>query len=389
MTVQRRDFDVIVAGAGAAGASAAYYLRQAGLRVLVVEKARLPRYKACGGAIPRPILEQLPFTFDSVTQTTPAEVRLSFPGLAPVDVTFPDPPVAMVMRSEFDAHVLGHSDAEVLEATPVTGVSQSRDEVRIQAGDRVFTARYVVGADGATSLVARSLGLRGTRRLGGTLAAEVPLQGNAALQAEYGNRALFVFGATPWGYAWIFPKNGLLSVGISRFRPGRTNLRVALRREMSRLGIGLEGVDLHGHPIPCYQSPPWRQWRRQPQERLSTGRCLLVGDAAGLVDPTTGEGIRYAIISARLAAEAIVLDDVTGYEAAIWGEVGHSLATAGLLASLFYRWPRRSFQLGLRNPATIWHFLDLLAGRTTYQGIGRRLITSTARWFLAGRRSGG
>jgi flavin-dependent dehydrogenase len=230
--------------------------------------------------------------------------------------------------------------------------------------------------------------LRRARRLGGTLAAEVPLHGNDVLQAEYGNRAIFVFGATPWGYAWVFPKNGFLSVGVGRFRPGRTNLRMALRHEMSRLGIGLEGLDLHGHPIPCYQAPPWLQWRGQPQERLSTGRCLLVGDAAGLVDPLTGEGIRYAIISARLAAEAIALDDVTGYEAAIWREVGHSLATAGMLARSFYRWPKRGFQLVLRNPATVWRFLDLLAGRTGYQGIGRRLLTSTARWLLGGRRSG-
>ena len=84
----RPEFDVIVAGAGAGGAAAAYYLTQAGLRVLVVERACLPRYKACGGAIPRPALERLPFTFDGVIRAAPGEVRLTFPGLAPVDLPF-------------------------------------------------------------------------------------------------------------------------------------------------------------------------------------------------------------------------------------------------------------------------------------------------------------
>jgi flavin-dependent dehydrogenase len=241
-----------------------------------------------------------------------------------------------------------------------------------------------VGADGATSQVARSLGLRRKPRFGGTLEAEVPLKGDGILQAAHGERAIFSMSVIPWGYAWVFPKGESLSVGIGRFRPGRADLRAGLQREMDRLGIPLNGARFHGHPLPCYHAPPWPLWNRRSQERLSTRRCLLVGDAAGLVDPLLGEGIRYAITSARLAAESILHDDLSGYEAAIWREIGHSLATAGLAANTYHRLPRLGYQIGLRNPATVRLLVDVLTERSSYEGIGRRMLAAMAHWFLEG-----
>jgi len=385
--MNRPDFDVIVAGAGAGGAAVAWFLTQAGFRVLVVEKARLPRYKACGGAVPRHTLERFPIVFDDVIRSAPTEVRFTFPRQPELDITLPDRPIVMVVRSEFDAFLLARSGAEVLDGVPVSGVQENGDCVEVRAGDRCLTARYVVGADGATSQVARCLGLRRERKWGGSLEAEVPLDGDGALAQAYRNRAVFAMGSISWGYSWVFPKGDHLSVGIGRVRPGRADLRSALSREMERLGICIDGAQVQGHPLPCYQTPRW-PWGRGAQETLSTRRCLLVGDAAGLLDPLIGEGIRYAIISARLAAEAIVAGALAGYEAAIWREIGHSLATAGMVANTYYRLPHLSHRIGLRNPATVGHILDVLVEKASYEGIGRRLFAAAIGWLLFGNRSG-
>jgi flavin-dependent dehydrogenase len=293
----------------------------------------------------------------------------------------------MVMRSDFDAFLLARSGADVLEGVAVTGVREDDHRVQVQAGDRSLTARYLVGADGATSQVAKCLGLRRERQWGGSLEAEVPLDGDGALAQAYGNRAVFAMGSLSWGYSWVFPKGDTLSVGIGRVRPGRADLRKALHREAERLGICLDDAKAYGHPLPCYQTPRW-PWGRGAQEPLATRRCLLVGDAAGLLDPLIGEGIRYAIVSARLAAEAIVADTLAGYEAAIWREIGHSLATAGMVANTYYRLPNLSHRIGLRNPATVRHILDILVEQASYEGIGRRLFAAAIGWLLFGNRTG-
>jgi len=242
----------------------------------------------------------------------------------------------------------------------VIGVVEERDQVRVNTADgQELTARYLLGADGANSVVARALGLRQRKVLGAAIEAEVPVDGQTL--AEYAQTALFEFGTVPGGYLWIFPKKEHLSVGIAVFDKSRADLRGILRGEMTKFGIELDGIPLHAHPLPVH-------WYH---ERLATERTLLVGDAAGLVDPFLGEGIRYAVRSARLAAEAIAEDEVKVYTSRVQQKIGTGLRRARWLARLFYGLPRLCFLLSVRHPRVVQTFADMLDERATYFDISK------------------
>jgi geranylgeranyl reductase family protein len=353
-------YDVIVVGAGIGGAAAAYFLGRADQQVLVLEKEALPRYKACGGGVPKSVFRYFSFPFDEVVESEIAAVRFSYSRRKEVTFPLPAKPVAMVMRDRFDALVLSQTRAEVRDSTTVIGVVEERDQVRVNTADgQELAARYLLGADGVNSVVARALGLRQKKVLGAAIEAEVPVDGQTL--AEYAQTALFEFGTVPGGYLWIFPKKEHLSVGIAVFDKSRADLRGILRGEMTKFGIELDGTPLHAHPLPVH-------WYH---ERLATERTLLVGDAAGLLDPFLGEGIRYAVRSARLAAEAIAKDELKVYTSRVQQKIGAGLHRARWLARLFYGLPRLCFLLDVRNPRVVQAFADMLDERANYFDISK------------------
>jgi geranylgeranyl reductase family protein len=312
--------------------------------------------------VPKSVFRRFPFPFDEVVESEIAAVRFSYSGRREIAFPLPAQPVAMVMRDRFDAFVLSQARAEVRDSTAVIGVVEERDRVRVGTGDgQELAARYLLGADGANSVVARALGLRQRKVLGAAIEAEVQVDG--WILAEYAQTVLFEFGAVPGGYLWIFPKKEHLSVGIAVLGKSRADLRSILRREMTRFGIELDGTPLHAHPLPVH-------WYH---ERLATERTLLVGDAAGLVDPFLGEGIRYAVRSARLAAKVIAKDEVRAYTPGVQQEIGAGLRRARWLARLFYGLPRLGFFLGTRNPRMVQTFVDMLDEQASYSDIGRHI----------------
>lgn len=356
-------YDVIIAGAGPGGTTAAYFLGQAGQRVLVLEKEMLPRYKACGGGLSaRMLAETFPFPFEEVIETQVKAIAYTF-GQQTITIPLPDPSVRTVMRDRFDAYLLAHARAEVRQGTAVRKVTEPADRVIVETieGD-TFVGRYLVGADGANSVVAHALGLRQGKTMAAAIEAEVPA--SPEVLRRFGEALQFIFGNVHHGYAWIFPKAKGLSVGIAALRPKPGQLQAALAQVAARYGLSLAGVRLHGHPIPIYTG-----W-----EPIVTARILLVGDAAGLVDPFSGEGIRPAIKSGRLAAEAILSGQPNRYSTLIWREIGFS-HTFGLgLAFLFYNFPRICFLLGAANPYATHAFMDMLADRAGYPEVILRVF---------------
>ncbi len=357
-------FDVIIAGGGPGGAAAAYFLGEAGLRVLVLEKETLPRYKACGGAISVQLLEEFPFSFDPVIEARIKEISYAYQG---ENLTFPLPhrPILMVMRAEFDQFLLSQAQAEICQRAAVRSVEEMPDRVIVQTKDgRTFESRYLIGADGPSSVVARSLGLRRGKKLLGAIEVEVPAP--PEVMARYKDTSTFIIGEISMGYLWIFSKAEHLSVGIGALHPKPGELQSTFRRVMESYGISIEGLPLHGHPVPLYSG----------REKISTARTLLVGDAAGLVDPLSGEGIRYAVTSGRLAAEAILSGEIHQYEPRIQRQIGASHRYAKIMAEVLFRYPGACFDLCAHHPSVKQAIAGLLSGRGGYSRVILSLVGS-------------
>ncbi len=356
-------YDVIIVGAGPGGASAAYFLGEAGQRVLVLEKETLPRYKTCGGGISTRMLNKyFPFSFEPVIETKVKAISYAL-GRTSITIPLPDRSMGMVMRDRFDAYILAHARAEVRQGVSVRGVTEIADRVIVETGDgQTFEARYLIGADGASSVVARSLGLRRGKTLVAAIEAEAPV--SPEVLRRFAETPLFIFGEIRLGYLWIFPKSDHLSVGIATFHPKHGQLQTTLSRVMARYNISLEGVPLRGHPIPVHT-------RREP---ITTARTLLVGDAAGVVDPLSGEGIRLAIKSGQLAAKTIQMQRLDLYPGLVYQHIGLGQSLALALDSVFYYLPKLCFMLGMRNPLATQAFMDLLSDRADYPEVIARVI---------------
>ncbi len=355
-------YDVVIVGAGPAGAMAAYQLGRAGCRVLVIERERLPRYKPCAGAIADNVLSALPAPCAEAVERRVTRVRFQLGTEEEAEHELYGTPIAMVDRARFDYALLSQASCTVHDGERVVAVEDGPAQVAVRTTNGgCYGARYAIGADGTFSTVARSLGLGRPAPLWLALEAEVPV--GSELLRPYAEAALFLIGTVPGGYVWVFPKGDHLSFGLGAYGASGPALRLALLEAALQLGMPVEAVRPRGYALPM-------GGRQRP---LQQGRILLAGDAAALVDPLSGEGIRHALHSGRLAAEAILREDTTGYSQRVQAEIGNHLRVGRHIARLFYRFPRQCFRLGARNPAAVAALARTLRGEVTYGQMLRRL----------------
>ncbi|MDT3400377.1 geranylgeranyl reductase family protein [Streptomyces sp. B1866] len=296
-----RVWDVVVVGAGPAGASAAHAAASAGRRVLLLEKARLPRYKTCGGGIIGPSREALPPGFEPPLRDRVHAVTFSLNGRLTRTRRSRHTLFELVSRPEFDAGLVRaarEAGAEVRTGVTVTRVEQHgpavpdrRTVAVVLADGTAVLARAVVGADGSASRIGAHVGVK-LAHVDLGLEAEIPVPPSVA--EDWAGRVLIDWGPIPGSYGWVFPKGDSLTVGVISARGEGTETKRYLDDLIARLGLaGFEPTVSSGHLTRC----------RSDDSPLSRGRVLVCGDAAGLLEPWTREGISFALRSGRLAGE--------------------------------------------------------------------------------------
>ncbi len=365
--LERIERDVVVVGAGPAGSTAARGIASQGRGVLLLDRAKFPRDKPCGGGVTIRCAELLPFDISPVVEhtVTGAEVRLGHRGRR-VQREYGGILTYMTQRRRLDHFLVERAQeagAEFRDGLHVAQVRKLADGTfEVTTRDQLIHARALVGADGANGIVANSLGFARPPE------AAVALEGNIACPdgppAWTQGRVVLQLGVMPGGYAWVFPKGDHINVGVGGWKAiAGPRLRPALERVCRDYGLDSSKLtNLRGHHLPI----------GRPGAPLTTGGAALVGDAGALLDPLSGEGIYAAIASGTAVAPAIEdylagrVQSLIGYELTVAREIVRDAAASKALMDIFHAWPDPWVWL-LQHSGRFWdRFCAVVRGEDGY-----------------------
>ena len=342
---------------------AARQVAERGGRVLLLDKQRFPRDKPCGGGVTLRAASVLDVDLTPAIERTVYGARFSLRLGPAFDRRFEKPLTYMTQRCNLDTHLAMRAadegadlhDGEALRAIE-TGSS-----VTVRTDRDVYTGCVLIGADGANGLVGRSLGLR--REYDEAVALEGNVVFKNGVPDEWSDVVALDLGGLAGGYGWVFPKGDHLNVGVGAWKYASFTLKPKLAQMSERYGLdpaALESVRGHHLPVRVAGTP------------IAQGSVALVGDAAGLVDPLSGEGIHMAFASGRLAGEEALRvlagesGDMLGYQALVDAQLQTELNVSRQLQELFNFAPPPYLAM-MRRSGKFWHFFcALIRGEMTY-----------------------
>jgi len=350
--------DVIVVGGGPAGATAGRHAALMGLKTLVLEKTRFPRVKPCAGALSERARSYLDFALPHHLEEKEIFGGRLYLGDTILEGSKDFRLATMVTRCAFDEFLLAKAEeagATIHMEERVFDFEEHSDYVTVRTSGGTLTARFMIIAEGAQGTLKYRVRTRDKQdEYGLCLVTEIE-ETNELIDRHLPGIIEIHFGVVPMGYGWVFPHDGYYSIGIGCFGHRIAHPRKVMEDFLQRTGFR-GPCKIRGHLIPAGGI-----------ERHITGtRILLCGDAAGFVDPLTGEGIAYALRSGRFAVETIggILgkdrkwNDLRSYETCCYREFGRNLRYALLSARIIHRCPAFFYRVLLQHADALDKYLE-------------------------------
>ncbi|NER78805.1 MAG: geranylgeranyl reductase family protein [Leptolyngbya sp. SIO1D8] len=373
-------YDCVIVGAGPAGSSVAYHLAKQGHSVLLLERAALPRYKPCSGALSPIVADWFDFDFEPVIERKMRRVRYTWKlGDEITSELDTRDPIWIVKRDKFDHFLVKQAIAKgalLRDNTAAKGIEFQHDTWVVKTTEGDFQGRYLVAADGSEGPLSKWLGFKDPKLKDGTtleIAADIALNERCALNFE--------FGLLKNGCLWCFPRQEGYVIGAATFLGNAPkNYQTALEEYASTFAASMEPKQTYTHSLKFWES----------NRPLHTQQAVLVGEAAAIVDPLTAEGIRHGMYSGMKAAEAIhkaLQGDsyaLLGYTEAMY-EWGNNMQWAQRISQVFFRVPGIGYRVGIKRPTATTRMGQLLAGDIQYSDIANRVIKRLSTGLIPGR----
>ncbi len=366
--------DVAIVGGGASGTTTAFHLANKGKKICILEKNRSFPTRICGGGMSAAVQDWFPFSLKPIVNEVITNVefswRLSDKVIAELSGSSP---FWIVKREILDSFLLDQAlsyGCDLLTTFNVIKIERSTNNIwQVTSLDgRQIEAKAIVIADGSQSPWAKKFNLGPKKQnYASTFSGRINRKGNLKNKT-----ARFEFGLVNNGFAWAFPLNDEVSIGMGTFLENKNSMPVAKILKSFLPDLGFDPSEVIG------QEAKLRVWNGH--SKLNGEAILLVGDAASLCDPFLAEGIRPALMSGYEAAKSLnywlegSINNLDGYSKTMRIKWGNSMAWGKRISQVFYRFPKVGYKLGIKRPTAPERIAQILSGNMSYEDIAKRVI---------------
>ncbi len=359
------EYDVIVVGGGPAGSTSAFLLSKAGYEVLLVDKAKFPRKKLCGGLITEKTLNLIQDIFDFSLDELKNDNVIDYVSDS-YQIYFENKQITknhlegkfhLIKRDVYDNYLLQtvkQKGVEVLENTKVTDVDFKNNIIKTEK-DKEFRSDYIIAADGVNSVIKNKIlmerNLKNNSYIVNNKAMTIETEVTKEKLPFDLDGPIIYFGVINWGYGWVFPKRDTAVIGLGGLVNQNKDLKEIFKEYLKLLKLDKYPLKVKGWPLPFGNY----------LDRPSYKNAFLIGDAANLVDPLTGEGLCYAHKSAQIVSQVIIENQKDTqmipnlYNERINEEIINKLKKAKIYRSILWSSPKMLYRILVSFGAKYFH----------------------------------